>query len=171
MSIDFVSTDAIPIQVAEVIRSLFIGAEFEREEQSDLGYYKNIRLVGWEGETYTSDFWHSPQLLDVLHPVIQKHFAPVLYKYGGQKEIHFRAYKMNPGGHYRMHVDDAGETGFIWYLNKRWLIDWGGLLIQEGALIVPEFNKLVIRRAKRPHFVTEVAKHAKEPRYMVVGFL
>lgn len=159
----------IPLSVAEEVREQFIGAEYVRSFQQDPDYYSSVGL-GMEGETYTAQFGRAEKLEVELRGVFEEHIRPVIGKYG-RGNVYLRAYKMTAGDHFRLHTDDLNPTGFIWYLSKGWRIDWGGLLIDDGVIHVPEFNKLVVREAITPHLVTEVAPWAREPRYMLAGWL
>lgn len=169
----------IPLAVAEEARAMFLRAtDWGRVEQSEEDYYRKRALYpgqaiypGLEDETYTASFWLSRQLEHDLSEIFYQHVLPNigLIPKGG---VHLHPYRMEPGDHYRLHVDDQGETGFIWYLSKGWKPDWGGLLIQTHTMkiTVPEFNTLVVRKAYTPHCVTTIEKWAKEPRLMLVGF-
>lgn len=164
----------IPVEIAEKARLMFQQADWDRVEQSDMDYYtKKTVYPGMEEEIYSSNFWWA-QALDVdpeLQEIFYTHVLPAIGTMPTQG-VYMHCYKLMAGDHYRLHVDDRADTGFIWYLSKNWKPDWGGLLVEtnEMKVTVPEFNKLVVRRARTPHLVTTVEKWAREPRYMLVGF-
>ena len=94
--------------------------------------------------------------------------------------------KYGKGSFSRIHTDDyRGEVrhvdiGFIYYLNRRWVWDWGGLLIicpdnkcEDMAAVVPKHNRIsIVNHQKRPpHAVTPVTDWAKEVRYGLTGFI
>jgi Rps23 Pro-64 3,4-dihydroxylase Tpa1-like proline 4-hydroxylase len=147
-------------------------ATWQRHDQFKPEYYReNIVYPDMEDEIYSSGFWVT-DFLDVdIIDIFYKHLAPEIGVMPKGK-VHLHGYKLTVGDHYRLHTDDRGDTGFIWYLSKNWKPDWGGLLVEtnEMKVTVPQFNKVVVRQARTPHLVTAVEKWAKEPRYMLVGF-
>lgn len=170
-----VISNALPRKVAEGIRQAFLTAQYSRYEQRKPDYYAGTE-EGFPAanEWYTCKYERSQSLED--QPVFVetgKWLSPILQRFGQHAEI--RAYKMGPGDHFRLHDDASNGKGFIYYLSKGWKWDWGGLLMahngREVIPVLPTFNQLVILEYKSPHFVTEVAACAKEPRYAIVGFL
>ena len=92
-----------------------------------------------------------------------------------------RCYQMTAGDGFRIHDDSyfGGTRSHVLYLNKDWRWDWGGLLhvlSDEGRrcdVIYPEFNTLVTLDYSVqtvPHFVSQVAHWALEPRYVLAVF-
>ena len=147
-------------------------ARWGRCDQAKPEYYRETTVYpDMEDETYSSGFWVTAVLDVDIQEIFYKHIAPEIGVIP-KNTVHLHGYKLTAGDHYRLHVDDRGETGFIWYLSKNWKPDWGGLLVEtnEMKVTVPQFNKLVVRKANTPHLVTSVEKWAKEPRYMLVGF-
>lgn len=88
--------------------------------------------------------------------------------------IDLRAHRMGAGHYLRAHKDhEVGSFGFTVNLNKRWVLDWGGILMaleKDLVALAPTFNELVVMDAETPHFVTRIAEYAKEERLGLVGF-
>lgn len=175
--------DALPADTAEALRLEFINGTYDRKEQHEVEFYGNNckhdnPLLPDETEPFTAQFWKS----DIFEtPVFQdafKQLVPKIEAVIGKpvEDAVVMAYKMGPGDHFRVHTDSYLGLGFILYLSKGWKWDWGGLLMAtdgDGVIpYLPRFNSLVILQdAKMPHFVTQIAPAAREPRYTMVGFL
>lgn len=181
--------NALSAGIAHEIREAFLNADYDRIIQERRGYYSREfynaqKEIPGHDEIYTAEFYRSKYLEtsslivdtyeDHIKPIIEKNLNVVL------KSHDLRVYKMLEGGHFRLHKDDyLANFGFIWYLSREWKWDWGGLLLDineigNAEVTVPEFNQLVIMNHNNgliPHCVTPVAKHALEPRLMLVGFL
>jgi Rps23 Pro-64 3,4-dihydroxylase Tpa1-like proline 4-hydroxylase len=184
-----VIANAIPIDLAEKVRAEFIKADYDRVEQQRRNYFgrvfENIAISAPASEeVYSSEFHRSRYLenSEMLKTIFESSMRGLMESLclSKIKKIDLRAYKMEAGGHFRTHIDDyAGRIGFIWYLSKGWKWDWGGLLLSidttdEVTAFLPRWNQLLVidhRYGQIPHVVTAVATHAKEPRYMLVGFL
>lgn len=95
-------------------------------------------------------------------------------------EHDIRCYRLKEGDFYRSHIDDyAGQIGCIYYINKRWVWDWGGILhvstdeIDRIDSMLPKYNSVVFLNHggfRFPHFISEVSRWAKNPRYTMVSF-
>jgi Rps23 Pro-64 3,4-dihydroxylase Tpa1-like proline 4-hydroxylase len=121
---------------------------------------------------------------DRLNEIYVDYFIPQLKIFSGDDLNAFdvRCYQLKQGDFYRTHIDDyAGSIGCVFYLNKRWIWDWGGLLhvtsydgdADAVQTIFPKFNRIVFldhKKFKFPHFVSVVSSFAKEPRYSIVSF-
>ena len=123
-----------------------------------------------KGEDYRASFFHSPALS------INSHVHAAVALIGGTAH---RCYRMEPGQGFRIHSDDyfGGQSSRILYLNRNWVWDWGGLLhvieADSCRVVFPEFNLLATMdyaQGKVPHFVSQVAPWALEPRYILSVF-
>ncbi len=176
--------DALPLDLAEETRALFLATEFAHAPFGDPAQFARTfpdggRGIPDAGEVYQTSFRSHPGL-----PVKREAIEGIVRLAGlmtGRLACAagaFYFYKMLPGDHLRLHKDDyAGHTGFVWHLSKGWKWDWGGLMVSldgDGArATLPEFNTLVVidHAQGLPHLVTQVAPWAKEPRMTVTGIL
>jgi hypothetical protein len=180
--------DAFPLEVAEAARARFAAAEYERIDQVREHHYEHVfktdsPYLPKAGEPYLARFWRSRALEcdPFVTELYAAHIRPVLQQLSAlpAQKVDLRAYRMTEGDHQRIHIDQyAGEVGFIYYLSKDWKWDWGGLLMtahgDEVTASLPKFNQLIVlnhARARPPHCVTPVTPFAREPRYMLVGFV
>jgi len=181
--------DAVVEIEAERVREAFLQADYDLIRQTRRSHFERMfpqssPPLPAEDEIYTAEFERSNFLekSELVKKAFEKHILPKLRNYSSRELTKFdlRAYRMNPGGHFRLHLDDyTAEVGFIWYLSKYWRLDWGGLLLTlnpngNASVFLPEFNQLIVleHSAKYiPHCVTSVEPHAKEARMMLVGFL
>jgi len=136
-------------------------------------------------EVYTAKF-HRNNILeknDSIKLAFENYFIPVLKEYSpfDVNDFDFRCYKLNEGNHYRVHCDGyAGKVNLIYYVNKEWRWDWGGILNilsnddpDFASPIFPKFNRVVLLNNKSfssPHFVSSVEKWAADSRYSIVSF-
>ena len=131
-------------------------------------------------EEYLAKFWRSNKLELEIDDIFNKYFLPTLRKISQTElsEYDIRCNKLESGDHYRTHIDDyAGDVGCIYYVNKKWVWDWGGILHMgigdELKSIIPKYNRLVIQNTKKfriPHFVSPVTKWAHQPRFSLISF-
>lgn len=181
--------NALPLATALYARNLFLEVDYDLVKQTrryKFAHEKDNKFQGTpnEDEVFTAEFCRSRYLeqSQEISTLYNESIRPIIEKELGKTFIShdIRCYKMDVGGHFRIHRDDYQSTyGFIWYLNQDWKWDWGGLLLilkegLEADVYIPEFNKLVImdhQLGQIPHAVTQVAEYANEPRLMIVGFL
>ena len=115
--------------------------------------------------------------------IFDQNFVPILKKVSGVELKHFdiRCYKYDNGCYSRTHIDDwIGIISCIYYINKRWVWDWGGITylgLEDNSdsvvPIFPKFNRAVFSNHKKyrfPHFVSHVTDYAKETRLSLISF-
>jgi len=138
-----------------------------------------------EGEAYSAKFNRSNNLENstVVKNVFDNYLVPLLKAISPFEinEYDVRCYKLNIGDYYRTHIDDyAGAVNMIYYVNKEWRWDWGGVLnvyshedLEFCESILPRFNRVVLLNNKifrAPHSVSTVETYALNPRYTIVSF-
>ena len=140
-----------------------------------------------EDEVFTSKFWRSNKLELETENKFDKYFLPNLKLLSGLEltEYNLFCFKLDEGCHYRTHIDDwVGSIGCNYYINKKWIWDWGGIFHLDTASeeiddsdsvvpIFPKFNRAVFvdhTRFRFPHFISHVSDYAKEVRYSLVSF-
>ena len=132
-------------------------------------------------EIYSARFQRSNTLEKEIDEIFKRFFKPTLNELAKSDLLEFdvRCYKLGEGDFYRTHMDDyAGTIGCVYYLNKRWCWDWGGILHigkEDDSLssIFPKFNRIVVHDMKKfrfPHFISPVTNYAKSDRYTIVSF-
>lgn len=85
-----------------------------------------------------------------------------------------------PGDFLATHTDAGKGIAFMYYLSKRWLPEYGGLLNilnpnkKSYTTVCPEYNSLVLMdvsgEAGIDHFVSEVSRLAPYPRIAISGW-
>lgn len=137
------------------------------------------------GEVYMARFDRARELeeSDLVKSTFAEHFLPRLSEATGKKLTQFdaRCYRLQPGHFFRSHIDAyAADVGIVYYINREWSLDWGGLLhiasnedLDFLDTIVPRFNRLVLLhhgKFRFPHIVSAVSEFALKPRYTIVAF-
>jgi Rps23 Pro-64 3,4-dihydroxylase Tpa1-like proline 4-hydroxylase len=184
--------DFLPEEQANKLNALYVKEQnWEQIDQVREKHYQHVFATKSEylpkgDEFYMAKFGRSRDLekSETVNEIYDKYFKPQLNLYSGTtlKAFDIRCYYLKPGDFYRSHIDDyAGSIGCVYYLNKKWIWDWGGLLhinsyegdANQVETIFPKFNRAVLldhKKFKFPHFVSVVSEFAKEPRYSIVSF-
>ena len=177
----------LPISVINKLETLFINQnEWEYLEQTRENHYKHVFKMNSsyfpeKDEVYLAKFYRSNILEREIIKIFDDFFKPKLNEISNSNLLEFdtRCYKLESGDFYRTHIDDyAGTVGCVYYLNKRWCWDWGGILHIGGEddelkSIFPKYNRIVILNNKKfrfPHFISPVTDYAKSSRYTIVSF-
>lgn len=184
--------DFLPEEIINKLNEMYVAQkEWEAVDQVRERHYQHVfstksKYLPKGNEFYMARFGRSRDLEKntILNEIYQQYFVPVLKKLSEVelKAFDIRCYNLKQGDFYRSHIDDyAGSIGCVFYLNKQWIWDWGGLLhinSYDGDsdvvdTIFPKFNRVVFldhKKFKFPHFVSVVSEYAKEPRYSIVSF-
>ena len=133
-------------------------------------------------EAYSAKFWWSEKLGSEINDVFDEFFKPALKRVSRLElsEYDVRAYKLDKGCHYRVHFDYwAAKIGCIYYINKKWIWDWGGILHigldksgQSVIPIFPKFNRAIFvdhGGFRVPHFISHVTDYAQNPRLSLIS--
>ena len=134
-------------------------------------------------EVYTAKFWRSNKLESDTENIFGEHFIPALKSISQLELTEFdrRCYKLDEGCHYRTHIDDwLGGVGCIYYINKNWIWDWGGILhvgVDDNSdqiiPIFPKFNRAIFISHggfRFPHFISPVTEYALTSRFSYISF-
>ena len=156
--------------------------DFFKKSHSQSSYTNSVYFPG-EDETYSAKFWNSIPLTDNTENIHDEYFKPILERIGEAElnDYYIRCYKLDDGCHYRTHIDNwVGEIGCIYYVNKKWIWDWGGILhvgvdneVDKVVPIFPKFNRAIFVNHggfKFPHYISHVASYALNPRFSMITF-
>ena len=177
----------LPTEVANHLQKLYSKqTDWELINQVRKNHYQHVfkndsEYFPNEDEHYMAKFSRSNKLEVKINHIFDEYFKPKLNELSGTDLLKFdmRCYKLGVGDFYRTHMDDyAGTIGCVYYINKRWSWDWGGILHigqkdDELTSIFPKFNRIVIHDMKKfrfPHFISHVTNYAKEERFTIVSF-
>jgi len=182
----------LPQEVVEKLNNLYSQEKnWEQIRQVREKHYQHVfatksQFLPKDDEFYMAKFDRCRNLEknQYLNQIYSQYFIPSLNYFSQTNLSNFdiRCYQLSPGNFYRSHIDDyAGSIGCVFYLNKRWIWDWGGLLHINSfdgdsnfvETIFPKFNRIILldhKKFKFPHFVSVVSEFAKEPRFSIVSF-
>ena len=136
-------------------------------------------------EIYSAKFRRSFTLEENedLKRIYNEFFVPILREVSPFElnEFDIRCHKSENGDYFRTHIDNyAGSINLIYYVNEKWVWDWGGILniaddndFDFNKQILPKFNRVTLlnnKVFKSPHFVSSVEEFAQHHRYSIVSF-
>jgi len=178
--------------IAEELNTIYCSTnKWKRVNQVRESHYREVfptksPYFPGEEEHYMAKFERSEQLeaSERVQITINEYFKPVLLEISklDLNNYQFRSYRLQKGDFIRTHIDDfIGDIGCIYYVNKDWIWDWGGILHfglddpndDSITAVFPKFNRVVIvnhGEFKFPHFVSTVSSFAQNPRYTLVSF-
>lgn len=185
--------DFLPPEIAQQINAIYAAeTRWEQQDQVRENHYQHVfkthaPCLPREHEHYLAKFGRSKPLeqdqafselyVNSVMPAIEKAISIRL------SSCDVRCYRLLKGDFYRTHIDDyAGDVGLIYYINKNWVWDWGGILHvchddadadKSIASVLPKYNRAVLINHKVfrfPHFISSVEPWALEPRYTIIAF-
>ena len=183
--------DVLPIELALSLNTLYQeNNQWEYMDQTRPDHYghvfkSDLSTLPQDGEVYTAKFHRSDVLRksNLVQQAFDNYFSPLLKELSPfpVDDFDIRCYKLDSGDHYRTHYDGyAGKINIIYYVNKEWRWDWGGILNILSSNdtdfcypIFPKFNRVVLlnnQSFSAPHFVSSVENFALHPRYSIVSF-
>lgn len=185
--------DFLPEETALSLNSLYAQEQqWEQQDQVRETHYQHVFKTNADcfprgDEHYMAKFGRSKNLEQspVFLETYINHVMPAIEQAVSikLKQCDVRCYRLLKGDFYRTHIDDyAGDVGLIYYLNKNWVWDWGGILHvchdDENAdksisSVLPKYNRAVLINHKIfrfPHFISSVEPWAREPRYTIIAF-
>ena len=183
--------DVLPLELAERLYDAYEQeTNWEMIDQVRKNHYTHVfksdnLFLPQEGEIYSAQFSRSNVLekTNLIKDTFHKYFVLLLNELSPFElsEYDVRSYKQSSGDHYRTQMDDyAGQINLIYYVNKTWRWDWGGILnilshddLSFCQAVFPKFNRVVLLNNKvfrAPHYVSSVEKFALNPRYSIVAF-
>ena len=183
--------DFLPIDVAKKIHDLFVNEQtWELKHQVRENHFEHVfktesPYLPKGDEIYSTRFSRSVTLEqnEDIKNTYNEFFVPMLKEVPPFElnEFDVRCHKSDKGDYFRTHIDDyGGHINLIYYVNEKWMWDWGGILnvvddkdIDFNKQILPKFNRVTLLNNKvfrSPHFVTSVEEYAQFPRYSIVSF-
>jgi Rps23 Pro-64 3,4-dihydroxylase Tpa1-like proline 4-hydroxylase len=181
----------LPIETAKKIHDLFINEKsWEHKHQIREHHFEHVfktdsPYLPKGDEIYSSKFSRSEDLEknEFIPKAYDEFFVPMLKEVSpfDLNEFDIRCHKLDSGDYYRIHIDDySGDINLIYYVNEKWVWDWGGILnivddkdVEFNKQLLPKFNRVALLNNKvfrSPHFVSSVEEYAQFPRYSIVSF-
>tara|TARA_R110002051_G_scaffold191236_1_gene260011 strand:- start:1618 stop:2226 length:609 start_codon:yes stop_codon:yes gene_type:complete len=182
----------LPVDIATRLYEIYSAEEnWERQDQYRKDHYKHVFKftrpeLPKETEAYRAKFWRSEALKNnaEINKIYETAFVNRIEDAIKTSVVSHKlsCMKCERGDYYRTHIDGwQGDYNSIFYINKDWTWDWGGLLHvvedkEDGYFetILPKFNRLVILhndKFKCPHFVTPVNEYAEYSRYTLASWI
>jgi Rps23 Pro-64 3,4-dihydroxylase Tpa1-like proline 4-hydroxylase len=181
----------LPLEIAIEVFNLFNQEkEWETIDQVRENHYSHVfkfdnNFYPQKTEIYSAKFSKSFNLTqnELIKNIQKEYIFPKVQELSPFEISTFNlsCHRQISGDYFRAHIDDYGASiNSIYYVNKDWKWDWGGILNVgshtnpiEISSIFPLFNRLVLINSKifrSPHFVTTVEKFAQTPRYSIISF-